>query len=448
MKVGVIGGGLTGLAAAYELVQQGHQVALWEQKPYLGGQASTFELAGTRLEGFYHHIFTSDVDIIRLIQEVGLGGELEWLPSKVGFFYRDRIYDFVTPLDLLRFSPLGLGNRLRLGLTSLYLRHLRDWRKLEKVTASDWIIKHAGKQNYEVVWGPLLRGKFGERASEVSMAWFWNKVRLRFSSRRGGRERLGYMWGSFGRLIDALEERIRQAGVTIHPSHSVTRIVHEGGKVVGVELKSAPDGVAQFFPYESVIATVPAHEFLKLVPEMPQEYASRLAKIRYQAALCLVLVLKRPLSHIYWLNISAPAMPFVAVIEHTNFVEPTRYQGKHIVYVSNYLSRESPLYGADAQSLLTEYLPHLRLINPDFNLDWVEQSHVFREGAAQPIVTTGYSQYIPGQVTPIGGLYLANTAQIYPEDRGMNYSVRLGHTVSRIVADKGTCNCSQNMINT
>ena len=438
MKIGIIGGGLTGLAAAYELAQQGHQVALWEQKPYLGGQASTFELAGTRLEGFYHHIFTSDVDIIRLIEDVGLGAEMEWLPSKVGFFYRGRIYNFVTPMDLLRFSPLGLNNRLRLGLTSLYLRYLKDWRKLEQVTASDWIIKHAGKQNYDVVWGPLLRGKFGESAGEVSMAWFWNKIRLRFSSRRGGREHLGYMRGSYGRLIDTLEERIKQSGATINRSHLATRIAYEDGRVTGVELKSISDGVAQFFPCNAVIATVPAHEFLKLVPEMPQEYASRLAEIRYQAALCLVLMLKRPLSNIYWLNISAPAMPFVAVVEHTNFIEPTRYQGKHIVYVSNYLSADSPLYRVDAPSLLNEYLPHLRMINPDFNLDWVEQNWLFREEAAQPIVVTGYSRFIPEQATPIVGLYLANTAQIYPEDRGMNYSVRLGHTVSHLVVGKGT----------
>jgi protoporphyrinogen oxidase len=438
VKIGIIGGGLIGLTAAYDLANQGHKVALWEQNPYLGGQASTFELAGTRLEGFYHHIFTSDVDIINLIEEVGLGSEMEWIPSKVGFFYQGRIYNFVTPMDLMRFSPLGLSNRLRLGLTSLYLRQLKDWRKLEQVTAKDWIIRHAGKQNYDVVWGPLLRGKFGERAGDISMTWFWNKIRLRFGSRKGGRERLGYMKGSYGRLIDTLEKRIEQSGATINRSHVINRIKCESGRVTGVELKSTSNVVAQFFPCDAVIATVPAHEFVKLVPEMPRDYASKLTKIRYQAALCLVLMMKRSLSDIYWLNISAPAMPFVAVVEHTNFVDLNRYQGKHIVYVSNYLSADSPLYRADANNLLNEYLPYLRQINPEFNLDWVEQSWLFREEAAQPIVTTDYSQFIPEHKTPIVGLYLANTSQIYPEDRGMNYSVLLGHIVSKLVLGQGT----------
>jgi protoporphyrinogen oxidase len=438
MKIGIIGGGLTGLSAAYELAGQGHQVTLWEQRPFLGGQASTFDLKDTKLEGFYHHIFTSDVDIIRLIDKVGLGSEIEWIPSKVGFFYKGRIYNFVTPMDLLKFSPLGFSNRLRLGLTSLYLRQLKDWKKLEQITAQDWIIKHAGKQNYDVVWGPLLRGKFGEKASDISMTWFWNKIHLRFGSRKGGRERLGYMKGSYGRLIDALEELAKKSGTTINRNNPVNMILCEGGKATGVEIKSTSNEGAQLFPCDAVIATIPSHQFLKMVPEMPQEYASKLAKIKYQAALCLILIMKRSLSDMYWLNISSPAMPFVAVVEHTNFVNSNRYQGKHIVYISNYLSADSPLFSADAKTVLNEYLPHLKLINPEFNLDWVEQSWLFREEAAQPIVTTNYSRFIPEYKTPIAGLYLANTTQIYPEDRGMNYSVRLGHIVSELVVGKGT----------
>jgi len=361
---------------------------------------------------------------------------MEWLPSKVGFFYHNKIYDFVTPKDLLSFSPLAIRNRLRLGLTSLYLRYLKDWRKLEKITAKEWIIKYAGRQNYEVVWGPLLRGKFGEKADEVSTAWFWNKVRLRFGSRKRTHELLGYMNGSYGRLIDILSDKIKRSGSNIYINHTVCRIVQQDGKVTGLELKSMQDGSDKFYPCDAVIATIPSYELLRIIPEMPQDYAFKLAKTKYQAALCLVLMLDRPFSNIYWLNISAPAMPFVAVIEHTNFIAPSRYHGKHIIYVSNYLSEDNLLYGVDTPTLLREYLPHLRLINPEFELDWVEKSWLFREEAAQPVVTTDYSVYIPEHETPIKSLYLANTTQIYPEDRGMNYSVRLGYTVSRLITGK------------
>jgi len=187
-------------------------------------------------------------------------------------------------------------------------------------------------------------------------------------------------------------------------------------------------------PFDDIIATVPSPTFLGMVPQLPMDYARKLDGVRYQAAVCLVLTLKRPLSHIYWLNISDPTIPFVAVVEHTNLVDPSDYGGKRIVYVSNYVSKDSPLYQLNADELLTEYLPHLRKVNPRFDPSWVEEHFLFREEAGQPVITTGYSSQIPEHRTPIPHVYLANTTQIYPEDRGMSYSVRLGHKISGVVA--------------
>ncbi|KPK47251.1 MAG: hypothetical protein AMJ77_03700, partial [Dehalococcoidia bacterium SM23_28_2] len=196
MKVGVVGGGLAGLTAAYRLCQRGFQVHLLEAEPNLGGLVGTFEIGGSRIEQFYHHIFSNDTAIMALLDELGLADRLLWRDSKVGMFYDGRVYDFVTPLDLLRFTPISLIDRLRLGLVGLWLRRQKNWEPYEMVTAKEWITKHAGQRNYDVVWGPLLRGKFGQRADDVSMAWFWSKIHLRFASRKGGagqKEQLGYM---------------------------------------------------------------------------------------------------------------------------------------------------------------------------------------------------------------------------------------------------------------
>ncbi|MBI2846542.1 MAG: NAD(P)/FAD-dependent oxidoreductase [Chloroflexi bacterium] len=432
MNIGIIGGGVAGLTAAYELTRKGHKVSIFEASPYLGGQAATFEVGGGRLEKAYHHLFKSDTVIIDLINELGLGSKLYWLDSKVGFYCKERIHNFVTPFDLLKFTPISIVDRLRLGLVSLYLQRLNDWPKLEGITAKDWIIKYAGKQNYDMVWGPLLRGKFGDAAEEVGMVWFWGKIHLRFGSRGKTmqKEKLGYLMGSFGQVIDALEQEIRKRGGEIHISTPVQRIAVADGRVMGLELKASSNPV----PFDAVIATVPSPIFLRLVPELPEQYASKLRQIKYQAAVLVVLLLKRSLSHIYWLNVSDRALPFLAAIEHTNYIGRSEYGGKHIVYLSNYLAREHPIYNKSGDELLQIYLPHLRKLNPEFSPDWIEKYYYHREDSAQPIITTNYSAKIPDYRTPIQGLYLANTTQIYPEDRGMNYSIRLGQRVSGIVA--------------
>lgn len=433
MKFGVIGGGLCGLAAAYELAKQGHQVVLWEKERELGGQAATFNLGGQRLERFYHHLFASDIDIVNFLEEAGLRQKLHWYSSRVGFYYGEKLYDFVTPGDLLRFSPLNFWERLRLGVISLYLQRQRKWQKFEGVTARDWLVKYGGQHAFEVVWGPLLRSKFGSRAEEIGMVWLWARMYVRLGSRswRRQEERLGYIRGSFGLLIDTLAERIREMGGTIYTNSPVRRVFVEGSRAAGVEFGSPPQSLS----VEAVIATVPSPIFLKLVPElfqMPGGYAARLEQTSYLAASCLVLTLKRSFSPFYWLNISAPDTPFVAVVEHTNLLPTEDYGGRRVVYVSAYLSPESPYYPLEAEELLARYLPFLQQINPGFDRSWVEEVFCFREEAGQPVVTAGYQKKIPEHRTPIRGLYLANTTQIYPEDRGMNYSFRLGRKVAAL----------------
>jgi protoporphyrinogen oxidase len=430
VRIGVVGGGLTGLTAAYQLAKKGHQVVLFEGEPYLGGQAATFQVEGTLLERYYHHIFTGDREMIALIDELGLADRMLWLTSKVGFFYQGEIYDFVTPLDLLRFKPLGFVQRLRAGLVTLYLQRFGDWRELEDFTAEEWIQRYAGPQAYEVIFRPLLRAKFGEFSDQVTMAWLYSKFKDRVGSRSKGmtRELLGYMDGSFQPFIDALAEGITSLGGEVRTGLGVERVIIEKGSVKGVVAEKE-------WPLDRVLVTVASFVFLDIAPELPDEYAQRLREVTYQSALCLVLKIKSSLSRIYWLNISDPSIPFVGAIEHTNLIPPERYNGSHLLYLSNYVSRSDTLYSASEEELIERYLPSLRKINPQFDRGWIEKAWLFREDAAQPIITRGYSRRIPPHRTPIDGLYLANTTQIYPQDRGMNYSVRLGQIASQLVDD-------------
>ena len=437
MRVGIIGAGATGLAAAYDLTRAGHQVAVYERAPFLGGHASTFDVGGARLERGYHHWFTSDTDIVGLVEEIGLGDSIQWFDSTVGTLYDGRIYNFVTPIDLLKFKPLSMVDRIRLGLTTLYLQRQKNWRKYENITADEWLRKHAGRGPYEVFWGPMLKGKFGEvHYKQVTMAWLWGKINTRVKSRGKSmiKEKLGYPMGSFGQVFDVLTDHIRNQGGEVHLSASVDKIAIEDGRVQGMSVQ-IEDSSVEFHSFDAVIATTPSNIFPRLVPELPEDYAARLASVQYMAAVLIVLVLDRPLSDVYWLNVADRSIPFVGVIEHTNLIGPERYGGKHIVYLANYLTTDDPMYRMEHQELLDEYLPHLRKINPEFDPSWVETSYHHRVDGAQPVIGTNYSQRIPSHRTPFEGVYLANTTQIYPEDRGTNYSVRMGRHVAGMVME-------------
>ncbi len=435
MRVGIIGGGAAGLAAALELTSRGHFAEVFEAAPFLGGQASTFEVGGGQLERGYHHLFVSDTDMVDLIDELGLDDSMEWLESKVGLFHGGRIWDFATPMDLLRFTPLPFAQRIRLGLWTFLLQKTRNWRKFEDVTAAEWTRRHMGEAAYRVIWEPMLRGKFGDYYDQISMTWLWGKIYLRVASRkRMQKERLGYPMCSFGRVFDVCGERIVEQGGQVHIGAAVRRINVTDDEATGL-IASVDGGPEQSLDYDAVIATTPSYVFTRLAPNLPEDYRSVLESARYLSAVLVILVLDRPLTSKYWLNVADRALPFVGVIEHTNMIDRNLYGGRHIVYLSNYPDRQSELYRKEPAELLEEFVPYLQRLNPDFKREWILEYYHHRVDGAQPIIGVNYSERIPDHRTPFKSLYLANTTQIYPEDRGTNYSVRMGRQVARMVLE-------------
>jgi protoporphyrinogen oxidase len=433
MKAVIIGGGVAGMTSAYRLMQQGHEVELYEASPFLGGLVRTFEVGGNRLEAYYHHIFSSDTTIVKLIEELGVDDRLKWIESKVGWFADGKIYNFVTPLDLLTFAPVPLIDRVRLGLMAMKLRKHDDVAEFEQITAKDWIERNVSKAAFEGMWGPLLRGKFGAAYDQVAMAWLWSKIHLRMASRKGGplqKEQLGYLMGSFQVYIDEMERRMRDGGVRITTGAPVERITAENNRATGIVLT----GGAQV-PADAVIAAVPSVLFKKIAPPLTPDYERRLDAVQWQGAICAVMTLDRPLSGIYWMNIGDRTMPFLAIVEHTNFVGPEHYGGNHIVYISNYLSQDHEYFQKTDDELWALFEPALQRINTEFSADWIKQRFVFRAPFAQPIITRNYRDIRPDHRTPVEGLYLETMTQIYPEDRGQNYSIKMGDEVARMAVD-------------
>ena len=434
MKIGIIGAGATGLTAAFELSEKGHQVKVYERDAFMGGHASTFQIGNHPLERGYHHWFTSDIDILRLMKDIGLENRVMWLPSKVGTLYEGKVYDFVTPLDILKFRPLGFSDRIRLGLSALKIRKIPDWKEVESVTAVDWLQENLKNSVYQSFWEPMLRGKFGdEHYKDIGMAWLWGKMNTRFTSRNSwmSKEMLGYPSGSFGEIFDELGKKIIDNGGEIHLTTSVTKIVQSEEKLRGLIIDSNPT-VEEF---DAVIASIPSHIFSRLADGLSSEYRGQLGSVTYMSAILMILVLREPLSEMYWLNVADRTIPFVGVIEHTNLLGADHYDGNHIVYLSNYLTNRNPLYELNEEELLRSYQPHLKTINPNFNESWIKDVHYHKIDYAQPIIGTNYSENLPSHYTGIEHLYLANTTQIYPEDRGTNYSVRMGRSVANLVLE-------------
>jgi protoporphyrinogen oxidase len=431
-SVGVIGGGVAGLVATYRLLQHGRRVHLFEAGSSVGGLLRTFEIGGERIECFYHHLFTSDGAAVRLLDELTLLKTVQWRPTTAGIFYGDRVYPFTSTLDLLRFTPLaGIRDRIRLGLVGLRLRRERGQSKFEGVTALDWMRRNAGERSLRVVWEPLLRGKFGGMADQVPMTWLWNRIRLRFSSRGllSQKEMLGYQLGSFGVWIDALVKLIEALGGEVETNSAVDRIAGDGSQL---RIETAGGRAHDF---DTVLVTISNEAFLQIAPPLGDEYAERLQSIAYQDAVCLVLSLRRPLTGHYWLSINDRSVPFLAVVEQTNLVDPERYGGRHVVYMPNYVTRGSSSGKMTEDERTALYLPHLKRINHEFDESWVDGRWLFQAADAQPVFTLGGSARLAGHRTPVRGLYLANMAQIYPQDRSQNYSILLGERIAEMISE-------------
>jgi len=429
MRVAIVGGGMTGLSAAEALASKGVACTLFEADDTLGGLAGSFKVGGTYLERFYHHLFTSDIAMAELVERVGLGSQLEWLPTS-NSYYVNKLYRLSTPLDLLRFTHISLLDRIRLGILYLRTTFVRDWLPLEGITAKDWLVSMAGQAVYESVWRPLLRNKFGQHADRVSAVWMWNKLKLRGSSRGSKQEeRLGYVKGGFGQVIDALQERLVALGVDIRLGCAVEEIVLADGKATGVRSAGSLES------FDQIVVTTAPPLFTEMTPELPSDYVASLERIEYLANVCVVLELDRSLSNTYWLNVGDPSIPFTGVIEHTNMQQRDMYGGAHLVYISRYLDADDPLYTTDTDEIVASYVPHLAKMFQGFGADWIKRTWSWRARYTQPVIGLHYSQIKPDLATPIPNLWLSCMASVYPEDRGMNYAVVYGQKVAQLLLD-------------
>jgi protoporphyrinogen oxidase len=405
MRIGIIGAGISGMVAALKLARQGHHVEIFQRESTVGGLIATHDLAGTRIEHFYHFLCAGDRGYFALCREMGIENRIRFVKARTGFYYQGRMFGFTTPLDLLHFSPIPLSQRLRFGLFALEARMRNEWVQLDQITAKPWLIDRLGLKAYEVIWDPLLTLKFGDFHDKISAAWVWHRIH-RVARSKG---RMGYLEGGTGLLLDMLTRQLEESGVHIHLSQPVAQILSDGESVYGLRLQDASE-----YRCDRIVSTVPLPVLADLLPAGWDDYATQLRRIPYIGVVCLSFKLTRQCSPYFWLNVYDSRVPFNGIIEYTNL---NRLGGEHIVYIPYYVATDHSLYRMDEERLIDLSWEALKRLSSGLQDQDRVAVHVARAPFAQAICKTGFLDIVPRQESPLKRLYLLDSVFLYPEDR-------------------------------
>ena len=425
MKAGIIGGGIMGICLGYFLSKQGVDVEIFEASPNVGGLAGPLALEdGTAIDRFYHAILSSDSHLRELCEELGIASGFRFRETTMGFLHRGKIYSMNNIVELLRFPPLGWIDRFRLGFTVLYAQLVRDWHSLERISVKKWLIRLGGQQAFTNIWLPMLNAKFDGGFDSVPATYIWARLVRMKSTRKGAsqKEQAGHLIGGYSSLIRAMAACIEAAGGKIHVHTPIHKIVIEQQTARGIQV----DG--RVLTFDMVISTLQPPVFRYIIPEASPAYRDFLSKTQYLGIICPVLVLDRPLTGYWTLNLTDENTPFTGVIETTAYIDPQYVGGHHLVYLPKYTAPDSPLQDMTDEQIKTIWLERLECMFPEFERTWIRYFLVQRARYVEPLHPVNGLEWIPSVRTPIKNLYLSTNAQIYP-------ALTNGESISRAARD-------------
>ena len=424
-KIAVIGAGPMGLVAAHELARDpNNQVVILERDSQVGGMTASFNFDGLQIERYYHFVCRPDLTLFKYLKEFGISERLKWVPTKMGFFYQGRLFDWGNPFALLGFPHLGLIDKMRYALHVMYAKSISNWRPYDAFSSTQWLQRWIGPRAFDVLWKPLFHFKFYEHQNGLSAAWLGTRIkRVALSRRSLLQEELGYIEGGSKTLLDQLVSRLDQAGVAIRLSQGVERIAIEDGMVTGVETA----GLLEAF--DTVVSTIPLPYLVKLAPGLPDRERQQVAEIKNIAVVCVLLKLRRAFSRNFWMNINDKRIEIPGLIEYSN-LNPLE---QHVIYAPFYMPKTHPKYQADSAAFIAETIAAMKLIDPTFSEADVLASTASRYEYAQTVAGPGFFDQLPPMQSAVKGLFLADTSHYYPEDRSISESARIGAELARLV---------------
>lgn len=431
MTIGVIGGGLMGVALAYSLVKSGERVILLEQDTSLGGLNGEIRFPSSlSVSSFQHAILPDDEATQDLCAELGLGGDLIFTEVRTGFLDDGQSYPMSDLWDFLTFSPLNLPDRIRLGRTILHARRTRNENELDSIPVKEWLLRHSGLQTFERLWQPLLEAKFDGKYGEIPATYIWTWLNRMSGIRRGPQLKgyIGYLRGGHASLVRALGEAFIERGGQIEMEMRVREIELHDGRFQRVRTHT---GIMEF---DAVVAAIATPAFVRLIPSADTGYLNKIKQSQYLGLICPVIVLDRPLSPYWTLNVIDTNSPFASIIE-TPHPERPEY---HIVYLPKYTAPQSDWMGVTDEEIKEAWLSHLKLLFPNFQDTQIIHFAVSRSRYVEPVYSTDNPKVVAEVQTPYSNLYLANSSQVYPHLPTSEAVINHARTVAKIIAEKQT----------
>ncbi len=423
------------MTLAHRLAQHGEDVTLFEGAPHLGGLASAWNLGDVVWDRHYHVTLLSDTYLRSLLAELGLEKEMVWVETRTGFYTDGTLYSMSNTLEFLRFPPLGLVDKFRLGATILYASRLKDWKKLEKIPVAEWLRRWSGRHTFEKIWLPLLRAKLGENYQKASAAFIWAVIARMYAARRTGlkKEMFGYVPGGYARILERFADVLAREHVGIEFRHVVTKVEPTAHGEVSIEFDN---GVRHTF--DQVVLTVAAPIAARVCPGLSMDEHSRLTGIQYQGVICASLLLKQPLAGFYVTNITDSWVPFTAVIEMSALVDRKHFGGNSLVYLPKYVTPDDPAFSRSDQEIEETFLDALERMYPRFRRSDVLCFRISRVRYVLAISTLNYSERIPPMTTSIPGLYIVNNAHILNGTLNVNETIQLAEkAAARLLSRQG-----------
>lgn len=414
MKYAILGAGPMGLMAAMEIIKQGHEIDIYERDDRIGGMSATFDFDGLDIERYYHFVCKTDYPLFELLNELGIAHMLKWTDTKMGFFYNGTLYKWGTPLALLAFKGLDIVSKIRYGVHAMYTKGIQDWRPFDRIQATSWLQRWVGERAYNVLWKSLFDLKLFEHSDEISAAWIGTRIkRVALSRRSLLQETMGYLEGGSATLLDKMEQYILNKGGRIHLKAGIDKVNAVDGRVNSITVNG------EEIPYGAVVSTAPIRYVPRIAPSLPPEFVQQINNIKNIPVACVILKLQKPLSENFWMNINDPAIDIPGVIEYSNLNRMT----PSIIYAPFYMPKTHPKWAKSNDELIDEVIGYLARINTEFKPDWVLARYCHRYEFAQTICPPGFYDMLPSMKTPMQGLYMADTAYYYPEDRSICESI-------------------------